>query len=113
MSHSLSVYESDKTRLTYRASGAELPVIFLHPTPLHHEFWSPVVERVIWPFDADGDGQAIVAVFNDPGGSGVKNVGVTALMDFIVSGCPSPADRAPIKVTGVADGTSAHALETV
>src|SRR3990172_4889542 len=30
-------------------------------------------------------------------GSGGKNVGPAALLDFLVSSCPSPADRAPIK----------------
>ncbi len=41
---------------------------------------------------------ALVPVFCT---SGTKNVGASALMDFLVSSCPSPADRAPIKVTDV------------
>jgi len=31
----------------------------------------PAVERVIWPFDADGDATSLTVLFQDPGGSGV------------------------------------------
>jgi len=36
-------YESHESRLSYRASGTGLPVVFLHPTPLDHEYWSPLI----------------------------------------------------------------------
>jgi len=37
-------YESDGARLGFRDTGAGLPVIFLHPTPLDREFWRPLTE---------------------------------------------------------------------
>jgi pimeloyl-ACP methyl ester carboxylesterase len=39
-----AAYESDGAKLTYRESGAGLPVVFLHPTPLDREFWRPLVD---------------------------------------------------------------------
>jgi pimeloyl-ACP methyl ester carboxylesterase len=32
--------------LAYRDTGAGLPVVFLHPTPLDGEFWSPLTENL-------------------------------------------------------------------
>ncbi len=37
-------YESDGARLSFRDTGAGLPVVFLHPTPLDHEYWRPLTE---------------------------------------------------------------------
>ncbi|MGC4116673.1 MAG: elongation factor G [Myxococcales bacterium] len=48
---------------------------------------------------------AIVPVFC---GSGSKNIGASALLDFLVTGCPSPADHAPIKVTDVKTGAESE-----
>jgi pimeloyl-ACP methyl ester carboxylesterase len=39
-------YHSDGAALAYRDSGTGLPVIFLHPTPLDGEFWSPLSENL-------------------------------------------------------------------
>jgi 3-oxoadipate enol-lactonase len=39
-------YESNSTKLGFHASGTGLPVIFLHPTPLDHEFWRPLTENL-------------------------------------------------------------------
>jgi len=39
-------YESDGAKLNYRDTGKGLPVIFLHPTPLDHEYWRPLIENV-------------------------------------------------------------------
>ena len=36
-------YESAGARLNYVESGAGFPVVFLHPTPLDHAYWSPLV----------------------------------------------------------------------
>lgn len=33
-------------RLSFVDSGAGLPVVFLHPTPLDHEYWRPLAERL-------------------------------------------------------------------
>jgi 3-oxoadipate enol-lactonase len=37
-------YESGGTRLNYRDTGAGQPVVFLHPTPLDHDYWRPLME---------------------------------------------------------------------
>ncbi len=37
-------YESEGTRLSYTETGAGMPVVFLHPTPLDHFYWSPLVD---------------------------------------------------------------------
>ena len=37
-------YFSDGTRLTFRDTGAGLPLVFLHPTPLDHDYWRPLVD---------------------------------------------------------------------
>jgi pimeloyl-ACP methyl ester carboxylesterase len=39
-------YESAGARLCYLASGAGLPVVFLHPTPVDHDYWRPLVENL-------------------------------------------------------------------
>lgn len=53
-------YHSDGATLTYCDTGAGLPVVFLHPTPLDEEYWRPLIEnlpgyRVIVP-DLRGHG---------------------------------------------------------
>lgn len=37
-------YESAGTRLSFRDTGAGMPVVFLHPTPLDQDYWRPLVE---------------------------------------------------------------------
>ena len=37
------IYTSTGARLGYSDSGAGLPVVFLHPTPLNREYWRPLV----------------------------------------------------------------------
>lgn len=32
--------------LNFRESGSGLPVVFLHPTPLDHDYWRPLIENV-------------------------------------------------------------------
>ena len=39
-------YLSDGATLAFRDSGAGLPVIFLHPTPLDGEYWRPLTENL-------------------------------------------------------------------
>lgn len=41
-----SVYQSGGARLNYVDAGAGLPVVFLHPTPLDHDYWSPLLEEL-------------------------------------------------------------------
>ena len=37
-------YESDGARLVFRDTGSGVPVVFLHPTPLDHDYWRPLIE---------------------------------------------------------------------
>jgi len=39
-------YLSDGARLHYLDSGSGIPVLFLHPTPLDHFYWLPLIERL-------------------------------------------------------------------
>lgn len=39
-------YLVDGTRLAFSDSGAGLPVLFLHPTPLDQDYWRPLCERL-------------------------------------------------------------------
>jgi pimeloyl-ACP methyl ester carboxylesterase len=41
-----ATYLSDGARLAYRESGAGLPVVFLHPTPIDREYWRPLSEEL-------------------------------------------------------------------
>lgn len=37
---------SDSAELSFVEVGAGLPVVFLHPTPLDHVFWRPLIQRL-------------------------------------------------------------------
>jgi 3-oxoadipate enol-lactonase len=55
-------FESDGARLAFRETGSGPAVVFLHPTPLDHEYWRPLIEnlggvRAIVP-DFRGHGQS-------------------------------------------------------
>lgn len=39
-----STYLPDGARLAFNDAGAGLPVVFLHPTPLDHDYWRPLTE---------------------------------------------------------------------
>lgn len=55
-------YESNGTELNYLESGTGLPVIFLHPTPLDHAYWLPMVREL-------GEVRGILPDFRGHGGS--------------------------------------------
>ncbi|MGA3263922.1 MAG: alpha/beta fold hydrolase [Terracidiphilus sp.] len=55
-------YEWDGARLSFRDTGAGLPVVFLHPTPLDGEYWRPLTEDL-------GGVRAIVPDLRGHGGS--------------------------------------------
>jgi pimeloyl-ACP methyl ester carboxylesterase len=59
-------YLSDGARLGFRDSGAGLPVVFLHPTPLDREYWRPMLD----------DMAGIRAIVPDLRGHGVSELGV-------------------------------------
>ncbi len=62
-----AIYESDGAKLRYWETGAGLPVVFLHPTPLDHNYWRPLTENV-------GGVRAIVPDFRGHGGSELGNL---------------------------------------
>jgi len=39
-----STFEGNGAKLGFRDTGAGMPVVFLHPTPLDREFWRPLIE---------------------------------------------------------------------
>lgn len=39
-------YESNGARLSYQDIGYRVPVVFLHPTPLDHRYWIPLVDQL-------------------------------------------------------------------
>ena len=39
-------FQSDGAQLSYLESGTGLPVVFLHPTPLDHAYWRPLLESL-------------------------------------------------------------------
>ena len=41
-----ATYRSDGATLAFRDSGAGLPVVFLHPTPLDGEYWRPLIDEL-------------------------------------------------------------------
>jgi len=55
-------YLSAGARLSYTQAGAGLPVVFLHPTPLDHDYWRPLVAEL-------DDIQAFLPDFRGHGGS--------------------------------------------
>jgi pimeloyl-ACP methyl ester carboxylesterase len=59
------MYFSDGARLGFRDSGAGLPVVFLHPTPLDREYWRPLTE----------DLAGVRAIVPDLRGHGISELG--------------------------------------
>jgi pimeloyl-ACP methyl ester carboxylesterase len=60
------IYESDGARLSFDERGAGLPVVFLHPTPLDHVYWYPMI----------GDLGGVRAIVPDLRGHGASELGV-------------------------------------
>ncbi len=40
------LHSSSGARLAFYDIGAGLPIVFLHPTPLDHDYWRPLIERL-------------------------------------------------------------------
>ncbi len=74
-------YTSGAAHLSYWSHGTGLPVIFLHPTPLDHDYWRPLIERL----------SDIRAIAPDLRGHGVSQLGT----DLPVSAFPLAPD-APV-----------------
>ncbi len=60
-------YRSGDARLGFHESGAGLPVVFLHPTPLDREYWFPLTHQVA----------GIRAIIPDLRGHGVSELGTS------------------------------------
>ena len=58
-------FEGNGAKLGFRDTGAGMPVVFLHPTPLDREYWRPMIEDL-------GGIRAIVPDFR---GHGVSELG--------------------------------------
>jgi pimeloyl-ACP methyl ester carboxylesterase len=65
-------YNSDGAVLAYRDTGAGLPVVFLHPTPLDGEFWSPLTENL----------PGVRAIIPDLRGHGASELGTLPVGGF-------------------------------
>jgi 3-oxoadipate enol-lactonase len=39
-------YQSGGAQLTFLDTGAGMPVVFVHPTPLDHDYWRPLLEEL-------------------------------------------------------------------
>ncbi len=42
----MTSYESGGARLVYEDHGQGMPVVFLHPTPLDHDYWRPMIAKL-------------------------------------------------------------------
>ena len=46
MSKTSKTYDSRGARLHFSETGVGLPVVFLHPTPLDHAYWTPMIQEL-------------------------------------------------------------------
>jgi 3-oxoadipate enol-lactonase len=72
---------SDGARLHYTDTGAGVPVVFLHPTPLDHDYWRPMAEQV----------SGIHAIVPDLRGHGASELGSS-----LPAGGFTPVPDAPV-----------------
>ncbi|MGO9776250.1 MAG: alpha/beta fold hydrolase [Terracidiphilus sp.] len=68
-----ATYRSDGAVLAFRDSGAGLPVVFLHPTPLDGEYWRPLIEEL----------SGVRALVPDLRGHGVSELGSLPVGGFV------------------------------
>src|ERR1039457_5495460 len=66
-------YHSDGATLAYCDTGAGLPVVFLHPTPLDGEYWRPLINE-------SAGLRALVAALRGQGGSELGTLRVGRLV---------------------------------
>jgi len=65
-------YQSGGARLAFLDSGRGLPVVFLHPTPLDHDYWRPLTEEMA----------GLRAIVVDLRGHGGSELGTLPVGDF-------------------------------
>jgi pimeloyl-ACP methyl ester carboxylesterase len=74
-----ATYRSDGATLAFRDSGAGLPVVFLHPTPLDGDYWRPLINELA----------GVRALVPDLRGHGGSELGVLPVGGFaLVSDAP-------------------------
>jgi pimeloyl-ACP methyl ester carboxylesterase len=66
-------YESNRTKLSYQDTGTGLPVVFLHPTPLDHDYWRPLLDELDGGYVAGG----LRAIVPDLRGHGDSELGAS------------------------------------
>jgi pimeloyl-ACP methyl ester carboxylesterase len=66
-----SSYESGGAQLSYLDTGSGMPVVFLHPTPLDHDYWRLLVDELGRRAGADG----LRAILPDLRGHGGSELG--------------------------------------
>ena len=76
-------YSSGTAHLSYWILGTGIPVIFLHPTPLDHDYWRPLIERL----------SGIQAIVPDLRGHGASELGTD-----LPKGAFSLAPDAPVHI---------------
>jgi len=64
-------YRSQDAQLNYVETGSGLPIVFLHPTPLDHDYWRPLVHE----FDSLPGGPVFRAIMPDFRGHGDSKLG--------------------------------------
>jgi 3-oxoadipate enol-lactonase len=82
---------SSGARLAFNDTGSGLPIVFLHPTPLDHDYWRPLIERI--PF--------VRAIAPDLRGHGASELGAT----LPVGGFDRIADAPVLTMRQLADDT--------
>jgi 3-oxoadipate enol-lactonase len=68
-----ATYRSDGAKLAFRDSGAGLPVVFLHPTPLDGDYWRPLINEL----------SGVRALVPDLRGHGGSELGVLPVGGFV------------------------------
>jgi 3-oxoadipate enol-lactonase len=74
-------FDSNGTRLSYRDRGDGLPVVFLHPTPLDHFYWLPMLEEIA----------GVNAILPDFRGHGASELGTLLPVGLFASVPDAPA----------------------
>jgi pimeloyl-ACP methyl ester carboxylesterase len=64
-------FHFEGARLSYLHTGAGMPVVFLHPTPLDHDYWRPLIEEL----DGRHDPVKIRRIAPDLRGHGTSELG--------------------------------------
>jgi pimeloyl-ACP methyl ester carboxylesterase len=77
----MNSYELNGTRLSFEETGAGMLVVFLHPTPLDHDFWRPLTDNLA----------GVRAILPDLRGHGESELG-----DDLPTGTFEAASAAPV-----------------